>query len=254
MIEELIVRLVPTTIGDRDPIGRCVIMADILRASTTMISALSNGVRAIYPKAEIEDSFLLSKQLGPDSLLGGERGGKIVDGFDCGNSPNEYTAERVRNRVLILCTTNGTFTLELCRGAERILIGAFVNLEAICNELLQSRSAMIACAGTNRMVTDEDVLFAGAVIDRLKNQNSGLKLDDAGKLAWGRWREVSEQMKSGTPFWHILAESHGGRNLMRLQCEGDIRFCANIDSHSVVPELDPESWIIESQAESATVD
>ncbi|MEM9410512.1 MAG: 2-phosphosulfolactate phosphatase [Planctomycetota bacterium] len=249
MIEELIVRLVPTSIWDRDPVDKCVVMADILRASTTMVNAIHNGVKAIYPQAEIEDSFRLAKELGDGAVLGGERGGKIIEGFDLGNSPLEYSKDRIANKNLVLCTTNGTYTLQHCRGADRVLIGAFVNLDAVCHELSQSHSGMIACAGTNRLVTDEDVLFAGAVIERLLHRNPDLIIDDAGKLAWGRWKDVNALLKSGTPFWEILSASHGGRNLVRLSCQNDIEYCSQIDSHTVVPQLDMQSWIVRANSE-----
>ena len=114
----------------------------------------------------------------PGSLLCGERAGKRIDGFDLGNSPREFTAEAVANKVIVHCTTNGTVALESCRGAEGVLIGAFVNLDAIIEELGKSESSAVLCAGTDGEITAEDVLFAGAVGFGLRSRSSGIQLND----------------------------------------------------------------------------
>ena len=253
MTKELIVRFVPTSIQESDTIGRCVVMADILRASSTIIQALANGAAAIYPQAEIEDSRRLASELGAKTLIGGERNGQIVAGFDCGNSPLEYTTEKVSDRKVVLCTTNGTFTLSLCRNADRVLIGAFTNISAICERLQTHESAMIACAGTNRMVTDEDVLFAGAVASKLVLQNPSVKLDDAAKIAADRWQSINSQLSEGFPLWEWFAQSHGGRNLVKLNYEDDIQYCSQIDLLDLVPELDIASWVIKPSSQSVNV-
>src|SRR5262249_38742437 len=98
---------------------------------------------------------------------GGERGGKRIDGFDLGNSPLEYTRDRLNGKTLVFTTTNGTRAMLHSRQAARILIGAFVNLSALCRELESADAVDIVCAGTDRQITREDVLFAGAVGDEL---------------------------------------------------------------------------------------
>lgn len=254
MTKEIVVRFVPTTIHELDVRGRCVVMADILRASTTMINALANGVEAIFPQAEIAQSRELAKQLGANTLLGGERDGKIVDGFDCGNSPEEYSADLVANKQLVLCTTNGTFTLEHCRSASHILIGAFVNLSRVIDELLNHDKVTIACAGTNRMVTDEDALFAGAVVDRMAKLNAELVMCDSAKIARTRWLAVTQNVDRGEALFEAMSQSHGGRNLMRLDYGRDVKFCSAIDSVPVLPVLDLGSWTIRAQHAGAGVD
>ena len=244
MISDLIVRMVPSTISPQDLENRCVVMADILRASTTIVHALVNGASAVFPQSEIDESRELASRLGDGTLLGGERGGRIVDGFHCGNSPVEYSPDRIGGKNLVLCTTNGTFTLKLCQNADRILIGAFVNLSAICQQIFRHSSVMIACAGTNRMVTDEDVLFAGAVTEKVLAFNPDVNLDDSAKVSLSRWQSVKQQLDASQELWHQFAESHGGRNLVRIGYESDIQFCAQIDAFELVPELDLKSWVI----------
>ena len=253
MTKEIVVRFVPTMISERDVKDRCVVMADILRASTTMINALANGIEVIFPQAEIDESRKLAAELGKDALIGGERNGKIVDGFDCGNSPLEYTPEVVSGKSLVLCTTNGTFTLDYCRPASHILIGGFVNLSRVVDELLNHDYVTIACAGTNRMVTDEDVLFAGAVAHRIQELVPDLQLCDSAKVAISRWESVINQTEHDA-LYQAMAKSHGGRNLMKLEYDHDVRFCSNIDTVPVLPILDLQTWTIRAQRTRVNMD
>lgn len=226
--------------------GKCVVMTDVLRASTTIIQASAGGVTAVHPVAEIEDALKLRDELPPGTLIGGERGGTIVPGFNCGNSPREYTSEVVTGKSLVLCTSNGTYTLEFCRGADRILIGAFANLGAVSNELSKHEHCLVACAGTNRRLTGEDILFAGAVVDRLLGHNSEVELDTGAQIAWAFWNSSVSRIESGaTTLAKIFAsECIGGVNLIKLGYDADVEFCAQIDRSQVVPELDEESWSI----------
>ena len=102
-----------------------------LGRSAKIIATLANGAAKVIPTPEIQSGIDLKKQLGPDSILGGERKGIIIPGYDQGNSPREYTRELVAGREVILCTSNGTVAMESCRGARRVLMGAFVNLGAV---------------------------------------------------------------------------------------------------------------------------
>ncbi len=244
MIHEINVRFVPSSISDSDCDGCVVVMVDVLRASTTMIQALNNGAATIYPRAEIDESRQLARELGNDAILGGERNGKIVEGFHLGNSPLEYSRGAIENKPIVLCTTNGTFTLNHCRSASKLWIGSFANLNEVCRNASDHEKLLIACAGTNRMVSDEDVLFAGAVVNQLLQANSQLNIDDAGRIAASRWQAIQPLLESGTQLWEILAKSHGGRNLMRLGYDRDVQFCADVNSIPVLPELDLQTWTI----------
>ena len=239
-------RFLPSLIEPGELPGTCVVMTDVLRASTTIIQALAAGAIAVHPQAEIEDAQRLAAELGHGTLLGGERGGVIIKGFHCGNSPREFTPEIVAGRNLVLCTSNGTYTLDFCRNADRILIGAFVNLSLVCDELSKHRQCVIACAGTDRQVTGEDILFAGAVADRLSHRHPNLILDDSSLIARDYWRSVENRIGAGTTsLWEVFANcSAGGRNLMKLNYQADIQFCAQIDLTPIVPQLDSSGWTI----------
>src|SRR5205085_3368282 len=117
-------------------------------------------------------------------LLGGERGGVAPDGFDLGNSPREYTGHVCRGRALVLTTTNGTRALLRAAEADRILVAAFVNYSAVCEQLRQDpRPIHMVCAGTNGTVTLEDTLLAGALVDYL-SEVGDVRLNDSARLAW----------------------------------------------------------------------
>lgn len=220
-----------------------IVMTDVLRASTTMAAALTAGAATIWPHGSIE-SARKAKQETPDSLLCGERGGQIIDGFDCGNSPREYSSSNVTNKTMIHCTTNGTLALESCRGAARVLVGAFVNLTAIVNELTKAEKAIVVCAGTDGEVTSEDVLFAGAIGLELRNRQPEITISDAAQIAIHHWKATQLRTQAGTALSEILAECRGGRPLIKLGFLADIEFCAQLDQFDSVPELDQTKWRI----------
>jgi 2-phosphosulfolactate phosphatase len=189
---------------------------------------------------------------GDGPLLGGERGGVQIPGFDLGNSPEEYTRERVAGRTIVFTTTNGTQAMMACRAAHRVLLGAFVNLSAVCHELSRSiaaepqRSIGLLCAGTRGEVTREDALLAGAIVDELSRQfPAQLETNDQADLAGDAWRSAVERMHSGEPLAEILRHSRGGRNLLELGQERDIEIAAHIDRLDAVPALDPAAWSVQ---------
>lgn len=206
-----------------------------------MVTALEAGAATIWPHASIESARLAASQC-PGSLLCGERAGVRIDGFDFGNSPREFSAEKVSDKLLHHCTTNGTVALESCRGAKRILIGAFVNQASIVEQLAGAETAIVLCAGTDGEVTAEDVLFAGSVGMALRTQQPNITLNDQAQIAVGYWQVVCTRMEQGESLEGILAGCRGGRPLAELGYEADISFCAQLDCFESVPELDQVNW------------
>ena len=245
------VRFLPSLIRPEDLSGTCVIMTDVLRASSTIISALANGANQVIPQAEIADSIAKANELREASsrgvLIGGERGGKIIDGFNAGNSPLEYGRDKVEGRDIVLCTSNGTWALGFCRGADRILIGAFNNLSAVVAEASKSERVLVCCAGTDRYITAEDALFAGAVVDRIANDSgvdgSGIQLDDPALIVRSQWVVAQQNLKDHN-MRQLLSNTKGGINLLNLNYDHDVEFCSRIDEVAVVPELDQNTWTI----------
>jgi 2-phosphosulfolactate phosphatase len=243
------VHFLPELVGPAALAGsRCVIV-DALRATTTIVEALAAGATAVIPCLTIEDARSSAAKLKMGSvLLGGERGGRPIDGFDLGNSPAEYTRERVAGKTVVLTTTNGTKALLHSAAGSQILIGAFVNLSAVCAELQRGSQAAAAapidiiCAGTDGHITREDVLFAGAVADRLTG--IGLQLNDEAEIARDAWRHVAGDNAGGDLQKRLAAAmraSRGGRNLIEIGMAGDIELAARVDRHSIVPVYDVAS-------------
>lgn len=244
------VAFLPNQVEMNELQGRTVVVTDVLRATTTMIAALANGCQRILPKPSVE-SALQCHAGQPNSILGGERGGRIVDGFHLGNSPLDYTRETILNKTLILATTNGTVALERCRQARRVLIGAMVNLAAVAREVESSESLTIICSGTDGEFTSEDVLFAGALIERLipVNQTQQLleqqdQLSDRALIALHHWLAIKQTIDLGGSLVDFFRVARGGVNLVKIGMINDLAYAAQIDSHQIVPQLDIEGWEI----------
>ncbi len=226
--------------------GSTCLVIDVLRATTTMSHALAAGARDVLPCLEIADALKAAAALPREAyLLGGERAGVKIDGFDLGNSPGEYRPELVKDKTLIFTTTNGTRALLHCEQAAEVLLAAFVNLSAVCRRVAPIVAASggrvdVVCAGTGGEVTREDVLLAGAIADRLLaladdwNDSAVLAADGwRGALAAARARPDDSRALGA-----ILRDSRGGRNLQRLELAADIDDSARVDSLSVVPRYD----------------
>ena len=227
--------------------SRCVVV-DVLRATTTIVEALAAGAAAVVPCLTIDEAQWRAGELAAgESLLGGERGGRLIEGFDLGNSPAEYTAARVGGKTVVLTTTNGTKALLHSVAGSEILIGALVNLSAVCVRLQTapprgSAPVDVVCAGTDGQITREDVLFAGAVADRLAA--NAFQLDDSAEIARDAWRSVSGGASGGELQRRLIAAmsaSRGGRNLIEIGMAGDIQLAARIDQVAIVPQFDPRS-------------
>jgi len=227
---QLSVHLLPALFAEDEVADDLVVIVDILRASTTITHAIANGAEKVVPLGSIDDAFALRDQHN-DVILGGERGGIRVEGFDYGNSPTDYSAAHVGGRTVGFTTTNGTKALLRSQRAAEIVIGCFANLSVLVEHLqAQSRPVHVVCAGTDGRVTGEDVLFAGAVVARLGQVTDG---NDEARLAADHWRcavpdETSAQIETS------LRQSQGGRNLIRLGYESDIALAAQVDTVPVL--------------------
>ena len=124
-----------------------VVIIDIFRATSSICYGIENGAEAIIPVAEVEECAAY-REMGLNYLLAAERNGEVVTGFDFGNSPFSYTAEKVAGKTVVLTTTNGTHALHLSRSARKVVIGSFLNLTALCNWLkTQNGNLLLVCAG-----------------------------------------------------------------------------------------------------------
>ena len=243
------VALLPSLVSPESLAGQTVIVVDVLRATTTIVSALYNGCTEIMPQPSVEAAREAFRQFQGDAVIGGERGGQIVEGFHHGNSPIEYTSSTIQDKTLILATTNGTVAMEHCRAADRVLIGAMVNLDAVAQQIKQDSRVTVVCSGTDRCITSEDVLFAGALLERLiairteSSQPIG-QLTDMASIALSHWRTTRQELDRGKPLADFFRNARGGLNLVKIGHDPDIVFAAQIDTFDLVPELDLQRWII----------
>jgi len=225
--------------------GTCVVI-DVLRATTTMISALAAGASAVLPCLKIDDARQRAAGLlAGQAVLGGERGGVLIPGFALGNSPAEYTPEIVAGKTIVMTTTNGTRALLHCQHAAEVWIGAFVNLSAICAGLAGREQIDLLCAGSDGEITSEDVLFAGAVAARLSSAGS-YTLNDQATLARDAWLQVSASEGAALKprLVSALRSSRGGRNLIALKMDHDIELSADIDRFALLPRYQTPTGLV----------
>jgi 2-phosphosulfolactate phosphatase len=226
------VHLLPQLVSPDRLRGSLAVVIDVLRATTTMVTALAAGCVCVRPCLEIDEARQLAGQMPAGRvLLGGERNGSPIPGFDLGNSPRQYTCSVCRGMTLVLTTTNGTRALLHASTADRVLLGAFVNYSAVCEQLRQdARPIHVVCAGNGGDVTLEDTLLAGAFVEYLC-ETTAVRLNDAARLAWDCYETHGKVLEGA------LEVSAGGVGLRQLGYDDDIRAAARIDQFALVPEL-----------------
>ena len=202
-----------------------VVIIDILRATSTIATAIQNGAKSVIPVDSVADCIKLGKQM--DVITAGERDGQIAEGLQYGNTPAQYTSGFIKGKTLVLTTTNGTRLLHmaLAANAKEIITGSFCNISAVCDYLAsQNTNVVLACAAWKNKVNIEDVLFAGAVINRIKNN---FTIDcDASQIAETIYLQANGDLFN---FLKIKNASHYHR-LMQFGFEEDIRFCLTEDT------------------------
>jgi 2-phosphosulfolactate phosphatase len=206
---------------------KSVVVVDILRATSSMVTAFAHGINAIYPVANLDDCRAMKSK---GYLIAGERDGEKVSDFDLGNSPFEYMAENLKGQQIAFTTTNGTQAIAKSIDAKEILIGAFLNLSAVAEHLIRSnRDILIVCAGWKGKVNLEDSVFAGALVEKLKN-NFTLACD--APLAAQHLYNAAK-----TDMVEFLSESSHVKRLNKLNIHEDMEFCLTVDKYSIVPAL-----------------
>ncbi|MBI1247117.1 2-phosphosulfolactate phosphatase [bacterium] len=229
--------------GNADISGTTAAVIDVLRATTTIVHAIAHGADFVTPLLTIEEAKEEASK-NKSALLGGERGGERIEGFDLGNSPAEYTPEVVGGRQILFTTTNGTRAMQACRQASEIFIAAFVNLTSLCNDLADHTHISVVCAGTDGEITREDVLLAGAIVDQLTlEKDNSVGLNDQAQIAADAWQDAKIGL-TRTTLTERLKQSRGGRNVLRIGLETDIEIAATLNKFEVVPRLDPKTWKI----------
>jgi 2-phosphosulfolactate phosphatase len=206
-----------------------VVIIDILRATSAMCTAFEFGVDKMIPVASVEEATEYKNQ---GFLVGAERNGIALDGFDFGNSPYSYMTEDIKGQTIVISTTNGTQAIEAARNAYKVVIGAFTNISALCDWLvLQDRPVLLLCSGWKNRFNLEDSVFAGAVTERLVNTNL-FRTGDAALAVASLYRLAKEN-----PYKFLHNSSHAER-LAAMGLKEDIKYCLQVDKTKVIPVLD----------------
>jgi len=233
--------LVPAELNESALPGQAVAVVDVLRSSTSIVAALDAGCKEVIPAASIEEASKLAETLGRDHvLLCGEREGQKIGGFDLGNSPLEFTPETVKDKTLIMSTTNGTAATLRLKPATMVAIASFTNAGAVYQALKRSGApATIVCAGKLGRFSLEDLLCAGAIVARALEEDAKAELSDGSRMAAQMYKKYAKNLH------RILAKTEHGAYLISLGFKNDIKFCANLDTSLTVPIL-LESRIMKS--------
>ena len=198
----------------------CVVI-DVIRATSTIVTALANGADGVQPIGSVEDAFAL-KEKNSNALLAGERGGQALPGFDLGNSPEDFTSARVQGKRIILTTTNGTQAIAASAGARVVVTASFLNLAAVAAHLRKFGPPwIILCAGCDGSFGVDDAAVAGALAEALDQDHALVSL----------YHSVRNELPE------MLRGSAAGRELRKVGLDKDIPFCAKLDQFPLVPIL-----------------
>jgi 2-phosphosulfolactate phosphatase len=225
----------------RDLRGTACVVFDILRATSTFVTALHHGAKEIIPVSEIAEA-VARRTAQPEVLLAGERDGVKIRAaqsggidFDFGNSPREFTPERVRGKIIVSTTTNGTRALRACAKAKKVLAASFLNLTATADFLRAENEILLVCAGTGENAAAEDFLAAGALVDLLSSGKSTHTNKSSHSTA-ARTAYVQAML---THLEKNLAASENGRRLLAItELHDDVAFCAQRDVFNLVARMD----------------
>ena len=225
------VELLPGTLPP-DPQGVCAVV-DVIRATTTLIAMAEAGDPEVWIAGDVDAARQAASQIGPGTLLCGERGGLPPQGFDHGNSPLEFQHANLAGRRAVLSTTNGAYAIEGWRHSRRTFIAALRNAGAVADRLLQdpdTPTITIACAGRSGALALDDLYTAGVIVQRLRAASPDLNLDESAVTAL----HVADAYPSADA---ALAASHSGQALKPVGLWDDVIYCAQVDMSQAVPEV-----------------
>jgi 2-phosphosulfolactate phosphatase len=212
--------------------NRVVVVIDVLRATSVMVQAMSQGAGEIIPVKTVEDAFQMAKRFPPDTtVLGGERESRKIEGFDLGNSPREYQGEKVRGKRLILTTTNGTKAFHAVSSGKKVLVGSFLNIAAVAGKCFElGQDVLIYLSGDEGDFSLEDTVCGGMLVDRIiQKGEKSLLLTDASRSAHILFQKFEANIAES------FYLSQHGRSLVDRGFEEDLPYCAQVDISNLVP-------------------
>jgi 2-phosphosulfolactate phosphatase len=235
-------------LAQRDLRATACVVFDVLRATSTFVTALHHGAKAIIPVSEIAEALAIKKK-SPEVLLGGERNGVRISAegidFDLGNSPREYTPEKVRDKTIVSTTTNGTRALRACANAQIILATSFLNLTATAEFLRQKNfeNALLVCAGTRENKADEDIIAAGALTELLTVRGDARPtISDSAQIALQTFIKAKPDLAA------TIRNTENARRLLAIpDLRDDVAFCLQIDFHPLAAIMGANGEICAAQ-------
>lgn len=206
-----------------------VVVIDVLRATSAICAAFDNGIKSIIPVATIDEAREYQKK---GYLVGAERQGQIVEGFDFGNSPYSYMKEELKGQEVVLSTTNGTKALSIAADAPTVVVGALNNIDALCEWLsVQDKNVLCLCSGWQDKFNLEDTICAGAICDQLISSGNFVSDEDSSIAAKYLYLSAWEN-----PLGYLKSSSHR-RRLKNLNLNEDIKYCLTPNKTKVIPIL-----------------
>jgi len=236
------VALLPNLIR-RDGLDESVVcVVDLLRSSTTMVRAMESGATAIRIMAEPADALRERDQAGNGkALAAGERGGVAPGGFDLGNSPTDFTRERVGGKTIYFTTTNGTKLITGLKGSAALVVGCLQNRKAVAAKMVSHNGpVVIACSGTDGRIALEDCICAGAILDAMLEISPSFEPTDPASTCLWAWRGAS---RDGASLAQAASASVGAKNLVKLGLGADIQECLRVDVATRVPRWNGEAVV-----------
>lgn len=222
---------------NKDFSGKNVVIIDVLRATTVMVTALNNGAKKIYPFKDIE-KVLSESRKSSNPILAGERKGLKIDGFHFGNSPLDFTKEAISGKDIYQTTSNGTRAIENSLSADKIYIASFLNLSAISNQLIKDKKdTIIVCAGTDDEFSLDDGLCAGMIANKVISKLDNIKMNDF-TISLQQLGNLTSNVND------ILKNSKHYSYLKTIGYEGDLEYCLSIDLYDIIPFYDNDGIIL----------
>lgn len=222
------VAFLPRDIEGCDLSETACIVLDIFRATTTITTAIANNCKAIFPVLSVEDAYAMRDKLGP-VLFAGERQSITITGFDFGNSPYEFSPDKVQDKTIVMTTSNGTVAIKATEGSFRTYIGSFINARAVCRKARKhGKDIIVVCAGTDRLFSLEDALCAGLLVELLSNEHD--EITDAARSALLMYNQAKADLAG------VAVNSRNGKRLYNLGKMDDVEYCFKTDLLNIVAQ------------------
>ncbi len=234
------IEIVPfaSAVSKKNITRKTVVVIDVLRATSVMITALQNGAKEIIPCETIDEAKQIALGFPSGSyLLCGERNAVKIEGFDLGNSPLEFTRITVENKTIIITTTNGTKALNACMKAKKVLIGSFLNAGAIAKNIQELNELVLVCSGTNGRFSLDDGMCAVMIINVISEEKN-VDIDDLGQVLHAMYKNKHGDL------YKLLQDAYHLKLLLKKGYKNDVDYCLQTNTTNLIPVFDLKSRMV----------